>query len=982
MTKQRTVLLIDDNPEDRQTYQRFLLKDTYHSYSILEAGLGEEGLELCQHKPPDGVLLDYLLPDLDGLEFLAKLRELTNENHPPVIMITGQGSEAIAVQAIKAGAADYLVKGRMTPERLRSALHSAIEKAQLRNQLQQSEERLKLALQAAQMGTWEWKILSNSMLWSDLAGSVFGLPSGLCLPTYEAFVNVVHPEDRDYITQSITRVLETGTDYNVEYRIVWPDDSVHWVCSKGKVYYDKTGQPIRMLGTVMDITESKQAEIARQQQIQREQLVMQIAQYIRQSLNLSDILNTTVQEVRQFLHSDRVLIFRFAEDWQGTVVVESVTPECTSILSTNIYDPCFAQTRIELYKQGRINAVDDIHTGDLAECHVELLSRFQVRANLVVPILQGEQLWGLLIAHQCLKPRKWQQWEIDLLYTLATQLGIAIQQSMLFEQAQLELNERQRTEEALRYALKRLNFLVENSPLGVVEWDEQFRICRWSAEAERIFGWKAQEVIGKKFSDWQFIFTEDSEFVVATVTRLIKGIEQRNICYNRNYTKDGAIVHCEWYNSILLGESGNLISVLSIVLDVTERKRVEAALRESEERFRNMADSAPVLIWLSDVNKHRYYFNKSWLDFTGRKMEEEIGTGWSKGVHLNDLQSYLETYINAFDAREEFRMEYRLKNYDDEYLWVLDIGIPRFTSEGHFVGYIGSCIDISDRKQVEVERMRLLEREQAARAEAEAANRIKDEFLAVLSHELRTPLNPILGWSQLLQKGKLNQAKTIEALATIERNARLQAQLIEDLLDVSRILQGKLTLNVSSVNLESTILSALETVRLAVEAKSINLQVLLEPNVGEVTGDLTRLHQIVWNLLSNAVKFTPVGGSVKVRLENVEDYAQITVSDTGQGIIEEFLPYVFDYFRQADSSTTRKFGGLGLGLAIVRQLVELHGGTITAESPGEGLGANFTVRLPLQSSKRVEKHKNPIEENSTPLLSRKEMHALTVDDAD
>ncbi|MBR8834211.1 MAG: PAS domain S-box protein [Stigonema ocellatum SAG 48.90 = DSM 106950] len=951
--KQRTVLLIDDSPEDRETYKRYLLQDNDYSYTILEAGFGAQGLELCEGTQIDGVLLDYLLPGLDGLEFLVELQKRMNGNHPPVIMVTGEGDEAIAVQAIKSGCFDYLVKGRITPDGLRLAMDRAIEKTQLGVQLQQSEERLKLALEAAQMGTWEWKIPSNTLVWSDLVGPIFGLPPGFCPPTYEAYLDVVHPEDRDYITQSLTRTLESGTEYEVEFRTIWPDGSLHWVCGKGKVYYDKAGQPIRMLGTVMDITKSKRGEIARESQIQRERLVIQIAQCIRESLNLDDILNTAVQEVRQFLQSDRVLIFRFHPDWQGTVVAESVSPECNPILLTSIYDPCFAQTWIEPYKNGRINAVTDIYTAGLNPCHVELLSQFQVRGNLVVPILQKDHLWGLLIAHQCSASRQWQQLEMDLLSSLATQLGIAIQQSTLFEQAQIDLTERKRAEAELRYTLGRLNFLVENSPLGVVEWDAEFRVCRWSAEAERIFGWKAQEVIGKKFTDWQFVLQEDLEIVQASVTRLAEGIEQRNISGNCNYTKDGSVVHCEWYNSVLLDESGKLISVLSLVLNVTERKRVEAALRESENLFRQMADSAPVLIWLCDINKHCYYFNKPWLDFTGETIEQAIGNGWVQGVHPDDRQYFLETYINAFDARQEFKMEYRLKRFDGEYRWILDIGIPRFTSVGNFLGYIGSCIDISDRKQAEEERTKLLEQEQAARADAETANRIKDEFLAVLSHELRTPLNPILGWTQILQKGQINEAKTAEALLTIERNARLQAQLIDDLLDVSQILRGKMMLNVSLVNLESIILASLETVHLAAEAKSIKIKTRFEENVGDVTGDSARLQQVFWNLLSNAIKFTPSGGSVEVRLECVDRYAQITVSDTGRGINADFLPYVFDYFRQADSSTTRKFGGLGLGLAIVRQLVELHGGTIQAESPGEGQGATFTAKLPLLNSREV-----------------------------
>jgi signal transduction histidine kinase/ActR/RegA family two-component response regulator len=276
-----------------------------------------------------------------------------------------------------------------------------------------------------------------------------------------------------------------------------------------------------------------------------------------------------------------------------------------------------------------------------------------------------------------------------------------------------------------------------------------------------------------------------------------------------------------------------------------------------------------------------------------------------------------------------------------------------------------------------ITRARLYEAEQqaravseAARAEAEAANRIKDEFLAVLSHELRSPLNPILGWTKLLRSRQFDPKATDRALETIERNAKLQTQLIEDLLDVSRILRGKMVLHVAPVNLVTTIEAALETVHLAAQAKDIQIQTVLDSKVGQVSGDANRLQQVVWNLVSNAVKFTPRGGWVEVRLEAVEDrlqvessnqpsniqpfnlqpsthYAQIQVKDNGKGISPEFLPHVFEYFRQESSTTTRKFGGLGLGLAIVRHLVELHGGTVFAESPGEGLGATFTLRLPV-----------------------------------
>ncbi|MEP0919788.1 PAS domain S-box protein, partial [Leptolyngbya sp. DQ-M1] len=285
--------------------------------------------------------------------------------------------------------------------------------------------------------------------------------------------------------------------------------------------------------------------------------------------------------------------------------------------------------------------------------------------------------------------------------------------------------------------------------------------------------------------------------------------------------------------------------------------------------------------------------------------------------------------------------------------------------------------DLIEQRQTVAEREQLLAREQAARVEADRANRIKDEFLAVLSHELRSPLNPILGWAKLLQNGNLDAAKTQQALQTIERNAKLQSELIEDLLDVSRILQGKLNLNVSSINPSSIIRAAMETVRLAAEAKSIHMEASFEPDPPLIQGDSTRLQQVIWNLLSNAVKFTPAGGQVSIRLERLDCFAQITVSDTGQGIEPDFLPYVFDYFRQANATTTRKFGGLGLGLAIVRHLVELHGGTVAVESAGVGRGATFTVRLPLMPIQAIDEHDQRSSELSSDLNG---IQVLVVDD--
>jgi CheY-like chemotaxis protein len=260
--------------------------------------------------------------------------------------------------------------------------------------------------------------------------------------------------------------------------------------------------------------------------------------------------------------------------------------------------------------------------------------------------------------------------------------------------------------------------------------------------------------------------------------------------------------------------------------------------------------------------------------------------------------------------------------------------------------------DITERKRAEGERADLLEREREARKTAEDANRAKDDFLAVLSHELRTPLNAMFGWMRLIRAGKLDPATTQRGLETIERNMRLQTQLIEDLLDVSRIITGKLRLEVRPLDLQPVIENALEAVQPAARAKNIDVQWVLQPLVEPVAGDPARLQQVVWNLLSNAIKFTPAQGRVTVGLQAAGPEAHITVRDTGRGISPEFLPYVFERFRQADSSSTRTHGGLGLGLAIVRHLVELHGGFVEAESAGEGRGATFRVRLPLLAPRR------------------------------
>ncbi|MEG4321506.1 MULTISPECIES: PAS domain-containing protein [unclassified Microcoleus] len=513
-----------------------------------------------------------------------------------------------------------------------------------------------------------------------------------------------------------------------------------------------------------------------------------------------------------------------------------------------------------------------------------------------------------------------------------------------------DITNRKRAEVALQEQTKLLQVIIDSIGDALILANQQGEFVLFNRAAVGMFGQLTNEKSAEEWSSTYGLYLADQKTLFPEnelpLTRAIKGEYVNDVAiFVRRQDCEGRWISISGYP--VVDTSSTITGGVIVCRDITERKQSEAALIESEARFRNMANNAPFMVWVTDSTGYCTFLSQSWYEFTGQTEETGLGWGWINAVHPEDREHAMKAFLIAHQRQEIYSTEFRLGRPDGRYSWALDAAVPRFTESGQFEGYIGSAIDITERKQVETERDMVLQLEQTARAEAERANRIKDEFLAVLSHELRSPLNPILGWSQLLQSGKLSAAKTAQALETIERNARLQSQLIEDLLDVSRILQGKLRLNVAPVKIATIILSALETVQLAAEAKKIQIQTILNPDIGLVVGDTGRLQQIVCNLLSNAVKFTPEGGRVEVKLAQIAREVQIQVSDTGKGIIPDFLPYVFEHFRQEDGATTRKFGGLGLGLAIVRQLIELHGGRVFAESPGEGQGATFTVRLPL-----------------------------------
>ena len=382
--------------------------------------------------------------------------------------------------------------------------------------------------------------------------------------------------------------------------------------------------------------------------------------------------------------------------------------------------------------------------------------------------------------------------------------------------------------------------------------------------------------------------------------------------------------------------------------------------------------NAAVLHWMHDLAAQGIITTDSELNVVewNHWMESHTGRRAPDVVGRNLLEIFPELTDRRLDRQYKWALEGQVRVLSQAlhgYLLSMPVSVDQgFTQmqqavrisplshEGRVLGTLTIIEDVTERVAREAElqsqieaRSKLLASEKLARSEAERANRLKDEFLATISHELRNPLNAIMGWAHMMRLGKLTPANVERAVETIYRNAKSQAQLVADLLDVSRIISGKLRLDVRAIDLISIVNAAIDSIRPAAEAKSIRLQTMLDPAAGPISGDADRLQQIVWNLLTNAVKFTPKGGKIQVKVQRIDSHVEIVVSDSGVGISKEFLPYVFDRFRQADASTTRIHGGLGLGLSIVHQLVDLHGGSVSVYSEGEGMGATFTIVLPF-----------------------------------
>lgn len=485
-----------------------------------------------------------------------------------------------------------------------------------------------------------------------------------------------------------------------------------------------------------------------------------------------------------------------------------------------------------------------------------------------------------------------------------------------------------------------LSAIIDSSDDAIISKDLEGVITSWNRSAERIFGYTKEEALGCSITMLLPPGRECEELDILDRVRRGQRIEHFETSRRR---KDGHLIDVSVTISPILGPDGTVMGASHVARDITEQKRdsragllLAAIVSSSDDAIVSKSLSGIITSW-----------NNSAERMFGYTAEEAVGRSVLMLVPQDrqDEEPRILERLRRGERVDHFET-IRVRKNGEHFPVSLTISPVRDT-HGTIVGASKIARDITELKRVASEREQLLESERIARSQAEHANRMKDEFIATVSHELRTPLNAIVGWAQILKDPGSRAEDIAHGVDVIERNVRMQAQLIDDLLDLGRIASGKMALDVEWIEISAVTQDATAAVRHAAELKRIGIKTILNDIRGGMMGDKRRLQQVIWNLLSNAIKFTPNGGKVVVTVARINSHVEIAVADNGRGIAPDFLPHVFDRFRQADASTTRQYGGLGIGLSLVKQLVELHGGTVRAESPGLGQGATFTLKLPI-----------------------------------
>ncbi|MFQ4145935.1 PAS domain S-box protein [Chlorogloeopsis sp. ULAP02] len=913
-------------------------------------------------------------------------------------------------------------------------LRDITERKRIEVKLRESEERLRLAVEGAGLIMWDWDLVSGQTVCSEGSQAKLGLTNDTEI-TYDVFLNAVHPDDRERVACSVQNAIAGENDYNIEYRSLWADGTVYWFVSKARVYRDENGKPMRMIGIDLDITAQKQAQEALRQSEAHLAMAQKVAQVGSWEFDLASqkIIwsETTFQhwgfEPSQSEPSYAELLERVYPDDREILqqfVERSITQGIPYGFDMRILRPDgsirYLDSRGEpvFNEQGQVIKLigTSFDISDRKHLEEELRRREQELADFIenAPIgihcvsSDGTILWANQAELDLLgySPQEYIGQHIakfyadqnvieDILQRLTAKETlidyeasfrckdgsikyVLINSNVLWEDDRFiysrcfnkDISDRKQVEEALRLSEARFRLAVENLPELFMLYDAQRRFQFVNTKVLQLSGRTLEQFIGHRDED---VFP--AEVTNAYLPLLLKTVKTGQLQTGECTLTFFECQKCEPITFIvkyvpLLNSQGKIQQILALTHDITQSKRAEEALRQREQEFRALVENAPDMISRFDRNLCLRYVNPRVGLETGIPVPEWIGKtlselGYSEAI-VNPWHQALQV---VFETKQELICDSEFPSATGIKYWSSRL-VPEFAEDGSVETVLCVCRDITNRRQAELEL-------QQAKEAAEAASRIKDEFLAILSHELRSPLTPILAWAQILRLKNFDATTTEYALETIERNAKLQTQLVDDLLDVSCIIQGKMSLNLRTVNLVYVIQGALETIRSTAQAKAIQIQTFLDYTPHPMKGDISRLQQIVWNLLSNAVKFTPEEGTITVKLEYFDSYAQIQVSDTGKGINPDFLPHVFKRFSQESNSTNRKFGGLGLGLSIVHYLTKLHGGSVKAESPGENLGATFTVCLPFVPTECEE---NSEKESTKEQMSLSGVRVLVVDD--
>jgi PAS domain S-box-containing protein len=524
------------------------------------------------------------------------------------------------------------------------------------------------------------------------------------------------------------------------------------------------------------------------------------------------------------------------------------------------------------------------------------------------------------------------------------------------DQERAALAERERIARiAAETSAEQLRLALEAARMGTWVWNIRSGEVSWSPELEAIHGFTPGSFPGSFEAFQEEVHPDDRPRVLEAVTNSIEQSRDHHIEY-RIVRADGTVRWVEGRGRLFHGADGRPERMAGLCSDITERKQAEDALRSKEAELELVTTRTPLLLTRCTRDRRYLFVNRACADFFDRPKEEIVGRTVLE-VLGEEAYGAIKPFIDRVLNGEPVDFEIVIPYAHAGQRVMRALYTPDRNEQGEVIGWVATLTDITERKRVEDDLRRTAalladanRAERAAKAEAELANRLKDQFLATVSHELRAPLNAVLGWAEMLRKGVLAGPRRQRALDAVHANAKRQTQLIEDLLDVSRIVSGKMSVTRAAVDLNGVVRDALEITQPFADAKRIQIRTDIEAPLGYILGDTARLQQILSNLLTNAVKFSLEKGEVRLAVRRARNMVEMTVSDNGQGIAPDFLPLVFEPFRQADGTTTRAHGGLGLGLAIVKHLVEAHGGTVTASSPGEGLGATFTVLLPIAAA--------------------------------